>query len=541
MDITELVKVRKPTNNEQRLGKIVTSDYGISAVTIHSSVLKTLGWIDKVYRRKEVIVTHSNKNDIKKAQSLFNSFSKNATPYSQLSLVNNAKTHFKFVDYIEVNFFDSWIDVEMTIPTFIIDGNFKSPQSFIRTLNKARNFIALFDNLLEGLSDYKFERKKTIKELIPTFEEYFDKIVTDNVVKHTQTYIWEKAYEFQKQQEHLLGENFTPKQYALNSLDEWQRSNIKNEWNIDLTSYEGSWAELCDYLYSPKMIKEIRDKLGVKVRSRETNKVRKGVESNERKQFAKIIEKKRAICGADFNLNEEERKIKESEKALLIKETDYEEAKFILNHAIENNSEDVDKLTKAAETLRQRYSYAQRKHNRLIKNFNKKKDAYDIVKEYEFKQNLLNEMIEESREGEELSAFELEENLEAIRRQKAEEQIPYYTWRFVCDKIDAQTAQDIETALEEGLNKGSGVNGERGYINVTAFPMKRSYEFFVDYPKNSNLFRAFKAKGMMLSKILIEGVASHLHKSFVNCQGETFINSPMEKTMSGDMLDWIIG
>lgn len=89
------------------------------------------------------------------------------------------------------------------------------------------------------------------------------------------------------------------------------------------------------------------------------------------------------------------------------------------------------------------------------------------------------------------------------------------------------------------MNKGGGVGGEDGYINVTAFPMTQSYEFFVDYPKNSNLFRAFRKKGIELSNILIEGVAQHLKTSFVHCKGETYFNNPMSKTLNGDMLDWI--
>ena len=57
----ENVIIRKPTDDEQRNGKIITSDYLISALTIHSSVLKTLGFIDKVYRSKQSIVVPSNK------------------------------------------------------------------------------------------------------------------------------------------------------------------------------------------------------------------------------------------------------------------------------------------------------------------------------------------------------------------------------------------------------------------------------------------------------------------------------------------------
>ena len=55
------VIIRKPTDDEQREAKIITSDYAISSITIHSSILKTLGLVDKVYRSKECIVKYSNK------------------------------------------------------------------------------------------------------------------------------------------------------------------------------------------------------------------------------------------------------------------------------------------------------------------------------------------------------------------------------------------------------------------------------------------------------------------------------------------------
>ena len=70
----EYVIIRKPTDDEQRLGKIVTSDYMISAVTIHSSILKTLGWVEKVYRAKKATIKRSNKNQIAKAKATLKTF-----------------------------------------------------------------------------------------------------------------------------------------------------------------------------------------------------------------------------------------------------------------------------------------------------------------------------------------------------------------------------------------------------------------------------------------------------------------------------------
>ena len=196
-------------------------------------------------------------------------------------------------------------------------------------------------------------------------------------------------------------------------------------------------------------------------------------------------------------------------------------------------------LTDACKKLRQKFIAARKNFNDFSKNLSKKEAAMKVIREYEIKEKMLDDFINSTRNGEEISALEQEELINAIRKQKAEQEIPYFTWRFVCDRIDQNTASKIEEILEENLNKGSGINGEDGYINVTAFPMSRSYEFFVDYPKSSNLYRAFKNKGIELSNILVEGVARHLGKSLVNCQGETYFNNPMGKTLSGDMLEWV--
>jgi transcription initiation factor IIE alpha subunit len=314
---------------------------------------------------------------------------------------------------------------------------------------------------------------------------------------------------------------------------------INHEWHLNLETYDGSWEDLCNYLYSPTMIAEIRNKVGVNIRARDKGTTRKGIESVDKKKFVKIIENKKRLLGKDFSISAHEEKIKMAKKNMEIKKNLYDEGKWLLDHAIANNDEKVEELSNAVEVLRNKYNYAKKQYERACTSLTKKKEALDIIREYEQKLGILNEMMEETRSGEELSILEQEETIQAIRNQKKEKQIPYYTWRFVCDKITDSVAAQIEKVLEDNLNKGSGINGEDGYINVTSFPMERSREFFVDYPKNSNLFRAFRKKGIELSNVLIEGVARHLKTSFVHCKGETFINSPMEKTMSGDMLEWV--
>lgn len=532
--------IRKPTDDEQRFGKIVTSDYLISAVTIHSSVLKTLGWLSKVYRSKKTTIVKSNKAEINKTIKTltFLSSNKKRTFVDLFELLEEADKHESFMNEISNKSHLKWIEINCEIPDFVIKFKFRNPNTLTRTVAKIKELKKAFEDVLEGLSHYKFDKKNTIAQLLPSIIDYLKKIETSNKKGHTQTFLNDTVLKNAKILQEKLGKNFTPKDYAL-TLSKNRLQTIFENWHINLTEFEGDWEDLCKYLYSPTMISEIRNKLGVNVRSRSKDEHRKGIESNDKKKFARIIENKKALVGVNFNITEEERKIKEAKNNVKLKEVQLEEAKWVLKHAISNNAENLDELQKAVESIRCKYNYAIKTLEKLEKKLSKKKDALQIIKDYEVRQNLLNEMIEESRSGEEISILEHEELVDAIKRQKKEEQIPYFTWRFVCDKIDRETALKIEDTLEENLNKGSGVNGEDGYINVTSFPMTKSYEFFVDYPKSSNMFKAFRKKGKELSKILIEGVAQHLGIKFVCCEGETYINNPMEKTMNGDMLEWV--
>lgn len=496
-EVANKVIIRKPTESEQRRANIITSDYLISALTIHSSVLYKLGFVDKIYRSKNTNIICSNKKKVKK---MFEAIEKINKKIGNLSL----KTIFE-------------------------NGKSASAKRWITISN---------EEIFEGLSEYKGS-DILFKDFVPIIFEYLEKIKTDAIKKHSQTVVWDMAYKHQQKVERELGENFTPKDFAINKLNDYQLQEIESEWGINLLEWEKGWNELCDYLYSPNIIKTIRNNIGVNVRARSSESIRKGTEANDKKKFKKVIENKMAILGGDFNFDVEKSKLKDAEKRVKLLENEYEESKLVVNHAAKNKKKNIMELKQACNKIRQKLSQAKKSYNELKSTFKKKKDAISVIREYEMKEKMLDEFINKTRNGEEISRMEQEDLIESLRRQKEEKQIPYYTWRFVCDKIDKTTASKIEEALEENLNKGSGVNGEDGYINVTAFPMTQSYEFFVDYPKNSNLFRAFKNKGIELSNILIDGVAKHLKTTFVSPKGEMFINSPMEKTLGGDMLEWV--
>lgn len=523
MELKDKVLIRKPLDAEQLQGKIVTSDYLVSAVTIHSSVLKTLGWIDKVYRSKTSTATYSNVREVKRMKKLLGKLKNKVgdfTPYVLNKISDGFVKYPNFIEMIKDKKLDKW-ESQGTPSIFL--NNFKTPKQLLSIEQNHNTFDKIFENeLLEDVAfEYRGVSSMRIKEIVPILCDYLEKIKTNSIKKHTQTLIYEKELAFQNKLQNELGSGFTVKQYA-NTLDNWKLDEIQRKWHIDLLNYNGSWKDLTDYLYSPTMIAEIRNELNVKVRSKSKFTNRKGVESAEKKKLEKIINRKKRLLG---DKDEFENKYEQLKNKLELAQLKYEEAKLLGDSEIEK--------------IRQKYYYSKRCLEKF-KNENKGKiEAYNELKNAERKHGLIIEMMNETRSGEEISLLEEEETIKSIKKVKAEKEIPYFTWRFVCDKMDGVTASKIEEILEENLNKGGGVGGEDGYINVTAFPMSQSYEFFVDYPKNSNLFRAFKKKGIELSNVLIEGVARHLNKKFVSPRGQVFFNNPMNKTLSGDMLDWV--
>ena len=535
------VIIRKPTDDEQRVAKIITSDYAISSITIHSSILKTLGLVDKVYRSKEAIIKYSNKKEIATVKKDLNAFvkffPKNYTTEKAWNFNENCQKNPNFIQMVKDTQPKSWKG--MIIPTFVKD--FKTPSSFLKAEQYGRSWQGICDReILDGMSEF-FCCDMTLNEFKNIAFPYLDSIACSSVKGHTQTVIWETAYKRQLKIEKEVGKNFTPKLMSFllapSTLDE-----IEREWEIRLEDYDGTWADLCNYLYSPHIITKIRNSLGVEVRSRTKGEVRKGSEFTDKKKYEATIAKyeQRLGCSMEhFNESIEKQKIENLKDELVKLEVQYNEALIAVKHAKKNKSKEWSNLNSAAKQMKNRINYLNTTINKLEAELPKKIEAYEIVKEYTKKNKDLMEFIESSRSWEEVNQLEENSLADALKRQKNEQSIPYYTWRFVCDKIDFKTAQLIEETLEENLNKGNGVNGEDGYVNVTSFPMEKSFEFFVDYPKSSNMFRAFKNKGKKLGSILMEGVAHHLGIKFVCCEGETFVNSPMEKTMGGDMLEWV--
>ena len=345
------VIIRKPTDDEQRAAKIITSDYAISSITIHSSILKKLGLVDKVYRSKEAIVKYSNKKEIatvKKDLNVFvKFFPKNYTTEKAWIFNENCQKHPNFVQMVKDTQPKSWKG--MIIPTFVKD--FKTPSSFLKAEKYGRSWQGICDrDILDGMSEF-FCCSMSLDCFRNRAVPYLDSIACDSVKGHTQTVIWETAYKRQLKIEEELGKNFTPKLMAFllapSTLDE-----IEKEWGIRLEDYSGTWADLCNHLYSPNIISKIRSNLGVEVRSRTKGEVRKGSEFTDKKKFEATISKyeQRLGCSVEhFNESIEKQKIENLKDELVKLEVQYEEARLAVIHARKNKSSDLDALRDAAK------------------------------------------------------------------------------------------------------------------------------------------------------------------------------------------------
>ena len=141
--VADKVVIRKPTEAEQRMGKIVTSDFLISALTIHTSILSKLGFIDKIYRSKQVIIIPSNKKKVNSMREVLRKLDKKIgiQPLNKIQCSPKNQSEKRWV-----------------------------------TLSN--------EEIFEGLSEYKYSTM-SFHDFLPIALNYLDSIETDAITKHT--------------------------------------------------------------------------------------------------------------------------------------------------------------------------------------------------------------------------------------------------------------------------------------------------------------------------------------------------------------------
>ena len=99
--------IRRPSDDEQRLAKIVTSDYQISSVTIQSSILSSLDMVDRTYRSKTATISLSTSNKIKKYKSIVEKL------FFNLKFIKDTKEFFEFIKNEKDVFNKTGIDIKL--------------------------------------------------------------------------------------------------------------------------------------------------------------------------------------------------------------------------------------------------------------------------------------------------------------------------------------------------------------------------------------------------------------------------------------------
>lgn len=594
--------IRRPSDDEQRAGKIQTSDYQISSLTIQTKILSTLELIDRVYRTKNTTVEASNGNKIRKYKTIINKLFFNIRHidnmqdfYITLSEDKNLSDEMGFDIKNYLKSIKSWekvLDNDNIIPSIAAfvkteseEGSYTEEEvtlckeRCVKIINYFEKQKEIYENptlcftALSHLSSFRtiikdeifFDIFNTLLDFDGSIEEYKELIFNylDNknkgsIKKHTQTLVNEMCLKSQSEILNKIisdgiGEKLTLKNYVeyLIKYSPHIIPQFKTEIGISLMDYD-NFNDLCEALYSPEIIKNIRQNLDVKIRPRVSGDIRKGSELIiEQKRFNAKCESAKKKLGDEINnynpenenyitkikhnLYLEKRKDINTKKTLINKlkielkkcrrNRDVSESQR-LKLTIRDEEHKLRELTKICKVLKK--DYINQKNKTKSKN-----RAYEIYKQYKQKELDMFRDMKDERKSEDL--YELNILEQQIKNNNLKEDfIPYFTWKFVCREMDINTADNICETLEKYLNEGNGICGESGYINassyLTTYEGENVIEFYIDYPKSAAIYKAFNKK-KNLSEILLNGFSDCLNKDIKYISELTIFNIPMEKTL----------
>ena len=605
------IMIRRPSDDEQRMAKIVTSDYQISSITIQSSILFSLDMLDRVYRSKNATVSMSTSNKIKKYKSIIDKLLYN------LNFINNTDDFFNFIEKDKIIFEDTGVELKLflksqkkwenvmsqdhilpiIVPFVKLDPNspdyteaevseckrifniirchfedmtqyFETPALYFNTLTLITSFHSIFnDDLIKDDMEDILDYSGSLEDYKVYIHSLFTSKDRGSIKRHTQTIINEKCLENQKNVLKIIQDNNLGEQLSLDSFKSYLKmfkphifEVFSNTCGIRLEDYE-TFDELCDALYSPENLNNLRNSLKVRVRARCSGDLRKGAELIiDQKRFLAKREnaKKRLGCEiSNFNyeneafiLEQKKKECSEKESHLSKYQSRIDELKKRIKEARTSGMDKIglsllrnqlNDVTKQYKLILSSFKECKRTYKELFRNIQNKKRAYDTIKYYENLELEMYNNMKETRHNDdyyEISILEQRTKEEIIK----EDKIPYFTWQFICYGMSMKTADLLCETLEKHLNEGSGICGEAGYINAAAFMVgehlgKPMTQFFIDYPKSAAIYKAFK-KNKNLSEILLKGFSDCMNIPIICIKDETKFNIPMEVTLKEDTYTW---
>lgn len=303
---------------------------------------------------------------------------------------------------------------------------------------------------------------------------------------------------------------------------------LVEKYALDIYSLD-SFEEMRNYFYEPRRMHAIREALGVKVRSRSLGGERKGGKWMLKSyNFDKRIKRLQDSI-ADFNETDSSQRIQDLKEKLEQRSKENSEAKKARKHArqryelakrskdaerIENARKEYDEIIAAADSISKTLSATKTSYNKALAEHKKKKNAVAKIEEYRKKYMEVIDKVKNAV-GKDTSAVEQMET--SFQNNVANDDvIPYSTWSFRAYGINEDVIRMVTTELENAFSTIKDSNDARfiNYINVSshAFIDKDKNaitEFFVDYPKDSKLYKALD-KNKKLSKAMLETISNSI-------------------------------
>lgn len=615
--------LRKPTNEEQLVARIDTSDYQISGLTIQSSILFNFGFCSRTYRSKTATVQKSNRKKASRYRQILQkllSYYKSDDPVEKLyndmgetvtnldekygvdleslfheiatwreaarqdillpQVAREVKSRYAKPPRIRFNFEEDSVEEEpvqyepserevaeckelyKTMLAFVAERS-KGGLSLRKWMKKAilmDSFISIMDDtLLSPVRDEILSWEGTIGELEKFMLGFLDREARQTVRAHARTVMESECRERQREVAEILFRDNIPFdfdgfKYYMENYASTTCNSLRETYGLEFDTLY-SFEDMARFFYEPERMHRIRRDLKVKVRARSKCGERMGNKWAVKSfNYEGRIQKLKEFVG-DYDEAESGRRIAELAKRVAEREAENEEAKRVRKLAkqrydaaversappgeVESRRREYEEVVQAAVGVSKSLSSARAALKNAREDAERKGSAIERIREYREKYALV---LEAAREASMSSDAVGLEHLEREFRLKAAagDNIPYSTWSFKMDGMREEAIRAVVGELERGFCGDCGEENPN-YVNVTAHAYldrtgREFSEFFVDYPKNGKVYKAF-AGNRKLSETLIGALSRTVGEKLgytvkFDCEGAS-VNEDLETSLAG--------
>lgn len=422
------------------------------------------------------------------------------------------------------------------------------------------SFVSIVDDtLLAPVRDAVLSWEGSVGELGDYLMGFLDREVRETVRAHARTVMESECRERQREVAQILFQDNIPfdfdgfkyymENYASNTCNTLQET-----YGLDFDTLY-SFEDLARFFYEPERMHEIRRNLNVKVRARSKCGERIGNKWAVKSfNYEERMQRLKEFVG-DFDEAESGRRLAEMAKRVAEREVENEEAKRARKVAkqrydsaverrapqgdIEVKRREYEEIVQAAVGVSKSLSSAKAALRAAREDAERKCSAIERIREYAQKYTLV---LEAAKLAVSSNAVGLDHLEREFRMQAAaNDSIPYSTWSFKMDGMREDAIRAVVGELEKGFCGGLGEENPN-YVNVTAHAYldrtgREFSEFFVDYPKNGKVYKAFEGNGK-LSEALIGALSRTVGEKLgytvvFDCEGAS-VNEDLEVSLAGE-------